>query len=100
MNPLLSDWTTPFGLPPFDVIRDEDFGPAVDAALEEARGNIRGIAEDPEAPTFANTIAALELADQRLSRVLGAIRTVAAANSNDARQGLERERAPKLTAYT
>jgi peptidyl-dipeptidase Dcp len=36
-NPLLSDWTTPFGIAPFDAIRDEDFSPALDAALAEAR---------------------------------------------------------------
>ena len=39
-NPLLSDWTTPFGLPPFDVISDEDYGPAVDAALDRARAEL------------------------------------------------------------
>ncbi|EYD77000.1 Dipeptidyl carboxypeptidase Dcp [Rubellimicrobium mesophilum DSM 19309] len=99
MNPLLTDWTTPFGLPPFDLIRDEDYGPAVDAALEEARGNIRGIAESGDEPTFQNTIAALEQADQRLSKVLGAFWAVAGADTNDARQALERELAPKLSAY-
>ncbi|TNC51909.1 M3 family metallopeptidase [Rubellimicrobium rubrum] len=99
MNALLSDWTTPFGLPPFDLIRDEDFGPAVDAALEEARANIKAIAENPEAPTFQNTIAALETADKRLSQALSAFWAVAGADSNDARQVLEREFAPKLSAY-
>ena len=99
MNPLLSDWTTPFGLPPYDTIRDEDFGPAVDAALEEARGNVRAIAEGGDEATFQNTIAALETADHRLSRVLGAFWAVAGADSNSARQALERELAPKLSAY-
>ncbi|TNC72997.1 M3 family metallopeptidase [Rubellimicrobium roseum] len=100
MNALLSDWTTPFGLPPFDAIRDEDWGPAVDVALEEARAGIAAIAGDPEAPTFANTIAALERADERLGRVLGAFHAVAGAASNDARQALERDFAPKLSAYS
>ncbi|MBP1804701.1 M3 family metallopeptidase [Rubellimicrobium aerolatum] len=99
MNALLSDWTTPFGLPPFDAIRDEEFGPAVDAALEEARANVRAIAEDGAAPTFGNTVAALERADATLSRVLGAFYAVAGADSNDARRALERELAPKLSAY-
>lgn len=100
MNPLLTDWTTPFGLPPFDTIRDEDFGPAVDAALEEARGNIRAIAESADAPSLANTVVALETADRRLSRVLDAFWAVAGADGNDARQALEREFAPKLSAYS
>ncbi len=99
MNPLLSDWTTPFGLPPYDLIRDEDYGPAVDEALEEARANVRAIAENPEAPTFRNTVAALETADKKLSQALSAFWAVAGADSNDARQALEREFAPKLSAY-
>ena len=99
MNPLLADWTTPFGLPPFDVIRDEDFSPAVDEALEEARAAIRGIAENPEAPSFENTLAALELAERRLGRILSAFWSVAGADSNPAREALEREFAPKLSAF-
>ncbi|WP_210527968.1 M3 family metallopeptidase [Rubellimicrobium arenae] len=99
MNPLLSDWTTPFGLPPFDLIRDADYGPAVDEALAEARAGIQAIAANPDAPSFANTVAALETADKRLSQVLSAFWAVAGADSNDARQALEREFAPKLSAY-
>ena len=52
-NPLLQDWTTPFRLPPFDAITDEDFAPAVGAALTESRANIAAIADNPEAPDFA-----------------------------------------------
>jgi peptidyl-dipeptidase Dcp len=98
-NPLLDDWTTPFGLPPFDRVTDEDWGPAVDAALDAARETIARIADAPEAPTFANTIAALETADRRLSAVLGAFWAVAGADSNPAREALQREFAPKLSAY-
>jgi len=99
MNPLLEDWTTPFGIPPFDRITDEDFGPAVDAALDEARAAIAAIAQDAEPPTFANTIEALERADTRLGQVLGAFFALAGADSNDARQALQRDFAPKLSAY-
>ena len=63
-NPLLEPWTAPFGLPPFDRIADDDFAPAFEAALTEARDNIAAIAADPAAPDFANTIEALELADR------------------------------------
>jgi Zn-dependent oligopeptidase len=70
-NPLLAPWDTPFGLPPFDAIDDAHFGPALDAALDEGRANVMAIAENPEAPTFANTIEALELADATLDRVAG-----------------------------
>ena len=99
VNVLLQDWTTPFGLPPFDLIGDADFAPALEAALAEARANVAAIAESGEVPTFANTIAALERAEQRLNQVLSAFWTVAGADSNPAREALQREFAPKLAAY-
>jgi peptidyl-dipeptidase Dcp len=98
-NPLLADWDTPFGLPPYDWISDADYAPAVDAALDAARANIAAIADNPDPPSFANTIAALELADETLARVLGAFYAQAGADSNDARQALMREFSPKLAAY-
>jgi peptidyl-dipeptidase Dcp len=98
-NVLLQDWATPFGLPPFDAIRDEDFAPAVDAALAEARANVAAIAESGEAPTFANTVEALERAERRLGQVLSAFWTVAGADSNPAREALQRDFAPMLSAY-
>ena len=98
-NPLLTDWSTPFGLPPFDVISGDDFAPAVDAALETARANMDAIAQNADAPTFENTIVAMELADADLSRVLGAFYALAGADSNPAREALQREFAPKLSAY-
>ncbi|MEL6167367.1 MAG: M3 family metallopeptidase [Pseudomonadota bacterium] len=98
-NPLLDDWTTPFGLPPFDRISDDDFSPAVDQTLDRARTEIDRIAQNPEAPTFANTIEALERADRDLGRVLGAFYALAGAHTNDARNALMREFSPKLSAY-
>jgi peptidyl-dipeptidase Dcp len=98
-NPLLAPWTTPFGLPPFDLIRDEDYAPAVNEAIARSRANIAAITANPEAPSFANTIAALEQADATLNRVLAAFFTVAGADSNPAREALERDFAPLLSAY-
>jgi len=98
-NPLLSDWDTPFGLPPYDRVTDADYAPAVEAALDAARTNVAAIADNPDPPTFANTIEALELADETLGRVLGAFFAQAGADSNDARQALMREFSPKLAAY-
>jgi len=99
-NPLLQDWTTPFGLPPFDGIEDAHFGPALEAALAEGRRNIAAIAEDPEAPTFANTVEALERADRLLDRVAGVFYNLAGADATPAREALQREMAPKLAAYS
>ena len=98
-NPLLTAWDTPFGLPPYDRITDADYAPAVDAALVQARAAIAAIAGNGGPPTFANTIEALELADAGLNRVLSAFWTAAGADSNPAREALERDFAPLLSAY-
>ncbi len=99
-NPLLADWTTPFGLPPFDVINDDHFEPAFEAALIEARENIAKIADNPEPPTFANTIEALEQSEEMLSRVLGVFYNVAGTDSNPKREELQRDFSPRLSAYS
>jgi peptidyl-dipeptidase Dcp len=99
-NPLLTEWTGPFALPPFDAIEDAHFGPAIDAALDEARAAIAAIAADPAPPSFANTIEALELADETLGKVLGVFFNLAGADSNPAREALQREVSPKLAAYS
>ena len=99
-NPLLEPWTGPFQLPPFPAIRDEDFGPAFDAGLAEARRTIAGITGSAEAPTFANTIEALELAEEVLDRVSGVFYNLAGADSTPAREALQRELAPKMAAFS
>jgi peptidyl-dipeptidase Dcp len=99
MNPLLSPWTGPFGLPPFSDIQDSDFAPAFDVALAEARANIAAIADNPDTPSFANTIEALELAEGTLDRVSGLFYNLAGADSTDLREALQRDLAPKLSAF-
>jgi peptidyl-dipeptidase Dcp len=99
-NPLLAPWDTPFGLPPFDRISDDDFEPAVDAALAEARKAVSAIADNPDPPTFENTIDALELADETLGRILSAFYNLAGTDSNEKREALQRSFSPKLSAYS
>ena len=99
MNPLLTPWTGPFGLPPFGAIDDAHFAPAFEAGLSEARANIAAIAENPDAPSFANTIEAMELAEALLDRVSGLFYNLASADSTDAREALQRDLAPKLSAF-
>ncbi|MFQ6753555.1 M3 family metallopeptidase [Cereibacter sphaeroides] len=99
-NPLLAPWTTPFALPPFAEIRDDQFGPAIEAGLAEARRAIAAIADNPEAPTFANTVEALELSEETLDRVAGVFYNLAGADSNAAREALQRELAPKMSAFS
>ena len=60
-NPLLAAWDTPFGITPFAKISDDDFAPALDTALARHMAEITAIAENPEPPSFANTIEAMEV---------------------------------------
>jgi peptidyl-dipeptidase Dcp len=98
-NALLAVWDGAFGLPPFAAITDEDFAPAFEAALAEARGNIAAIAGSADAPTFANTIEAMELAEGLLDRVGGVFYNLAGADSTEAREALQRDLAPKMSAF-
>jgi peptidyl-dipeptidase Dcp len=99
MNVLLQPWDTPFGLPPFAQVRDEDFGPAFNEALARARANIAAIAEGPGG-SFAEVIEALELAEGDLDRVAGLFYNLAGADSTEAREALMRELAPKMSAFS
>ncbi|MFG6559881.1 M3 family metallopeptidase [Sulfitobacter sp. 1A15299] len=98
-NPLLTEWETPFGIAPFDRISDDDFAPALEEALAAHRGEIDAIADNPEAPSFANTIEALEASGAALDKVLSVFFTVAGADSNPAREALQRDFSPKLAAH-
>ncbi|SEM78890.1 peptidyl-dipeptidase Dcp Metallo peptidase. MEROPS family M03A [Pseudorhodobacter antarcticus] len=98
-NPLLSEWTAEFALPPFGAIKDDNFMPAFDAALAQARGNIASIATNPAAPDFANVIEAMEQAEATLDRVAGVFYNLAGADSTPAREALQRDLAPKMSAF-
>ena len=98
-NPLLADWDTPFAIPPFEAIEDDHFAAALERGMEEGRANVRAIADAQDAPTFANTIEALERADATLDRVAGVFYNLASADANPAREALQRDMAPKLSAY-
>lgn len=99
-NPLLARWTTPDGVPPYDRIRPEHYAPAFDAALTEAGADYRRIADNPAAPSFANTIEAMEGAARPLGRIAGTFFNVASADASDAIQRIEEQVTPKLTRLT
>ena len=77
INAELVHWSGPHGLPRFDLISDDDFEPAFDAALAEAEAAHEAIAANPAAPDFANTVAAMEKADEALGRVASVFYTLA-----------------------
>ncbi|TMV92048.1 M3 family metallopeptidase [Thioclava sp. BHET1] len=99
-NPLLAHWTGPYQLPPFAQITDADFAPAFEAALTEARANIAAIAEDSQAPSFANTIEAMEQAEHALDQVAGVFYNLAGADATPDREALMRDLAPQLAAFS
>ena len=99
-SPLLEPWTGPYGgVPPWNAVRPEEFEPAFDAAIELARRDIAKIAENPEQPTFDNTVAALESAGRPLDR-LETLFDVHASNLNVGPiPDIERAVLPKLAEY-
>ncbi len=98
-NPMLEDWDTPFGVPPFDRIESEHYLPAFRAAIEMHAAEIDAITANAEAPTFDNTIEALELSGGKLSRVSRVFFAVDGANSDDVTKETAKTVAPELAAH-
>ncbi len=98
-NPLLATWTAPFEAPPFADIEPQHFGPAIESAMRLHDQEIDAIAANPAAPTFANTIEAMERAGRMLARVGSVFWNLSSSNTNDELQALEREWSPKYAAH-
>ncbi len=98
-SPAVYEWNGPNGLPRFEAVSDEDFAPAFDVALAGHDAEIDAVATNPETPTFSNTIIALEIAGDNLSRVSSLFWNRAGAHTNDTIQALEREIAPKMSRH-
>lgn len=98
-NPLLATWTGPYGgVPPWDKVRPELFSEALTAGLQERRQEYERIAQNPAAPTFANTFVPMQNAGERLSRVTTLFNVMTSNMNTPAYQALDREWAPKLAA--
>src|SRR6267154_533889 len=98
-NPFFQEWTGPFGAPPFGRIAPEHFLPAFDRAFAAHDCEVAAIAADPAAPTFDNTIAALELSGRLLGRVTDVFRALASAHTNEALLQIERDIAPRRARH-
>ncbi|MGO4677197.1 M3 family metallopeptidase [Bosea sp. 2YAB26] len=98
-NPFAAVWETPFGLPPFAVIKPEHITPAFEAALAKHKSEIAAISDDPAVPEFANVIEALERSGRALSRVGGVFYNLAGADTNEALQSIEREMSPVTSRH-
>ena len=98
-NPFFEAWTAPFGAPPLDRIAPEHFGPAYEQALADHNAEIAGIAGNKDAPSFANTILALEESGRLLARVEMVFFNLSSSHTNEALQAIEREMAPRIAAH-
>ena len=98
-NPLLEPWTGPFEAPPFERIEPKHFRPAFEAALKKSRAEIDAVAADPEPPSFANTIEAMERSGKSLDKVAGVFFNLTGAATDDEIQAIEREIAPVLARH-
>lgn len=99
-NPLLADWTTPHGAPPFDLIEPEHFLPAFEVALASHTAEIEAIASNPEAPSFENTLLAMENAGADLTRISRVFFNLTSSASNDEIRAIQREMSPRLAAHS
>jgi peptidyl-dipeptidase Dcp len=97
-NPLLREWTTPFGVPPFAEIKPEHFLPAIKQGIEEQRRETDAIANDPAPATFANTILALDESGERLQKVSAVFSNLNSADTNAELQAINRQTTPLLSA--
>lgn len=96
-NPLLMEWDTPFGVPPFDKIKSEDYLPALKKGVEEKRADIEAIVKNTEKPTFENTILALENSGKTLAKVSGPFYAVRGANTNPVLDETAKVMAPEFS---
>ena len=100
INPLLEAWSGPHATPAFDRFRNEDYMPAFQQALKEARAEVEAIVTNPDEPTFANTIEALEFSGRRLDDLCNLFFNLNEACTDDEMQRIALEVSPLLTAFS
>ena len=99
-NPFFAEYTTPFGVPPFDQIEVAHYKPALLKGMEEQSKEIEAIVANPDAPTFENTIVALDQSGELLTKVMYAFGGQSSVNTTDEIQELERELYPLLSKHS
>src|SRR5258707_11471182 len=98
-NPFYAASTLPFSAPPFDKIKDEDYQPAIEAGMAQQLAEIGKIANNPTAPTFENTLVAMERSGRLLARASAAFSGVSQANTNPVLQQAKTALAPQMAAH-
>jgi len=98
-NPFFAEYDTPFKVPPFDIIKPEHFIPAYEKGMEQQKAEIENLVNNPETPTFDNTIVALDRSNKLLSNVSRVFGGLSGANTNDELKAIQKEMAPRLAAH-
>ncbi len=99
-NPFLTEWDTPYGIPPFDQIENSDYMPAIQAGIEQTRADIQAIIDNPEEPTFENVIAALDRSGATLERVSNVLFNISESDASDQLNAIVDEAMPLITAVS
>ena len=97
-NPFMEEWNTPYGTAPFDKIQISDYKPAILQGIEEQKADIQAIIGNAEAPTFENTIAAMDRSGALLSKVTGVFYNIAESDATDEINALMEEMTPIMSA--
>lgn len=98
-NVFLSEFKTMNGMIPFDYFTNKDFEPAIDFGIEKAKAEVQAIVDNPEKPTFDNTIVALERTGEDLNRVINVFYPLLSANADDELMEISQRVSPKLSEY-
>src|SRR5256886_2591632 len=98
-NPLLTESSLPYHVPPFDRIKDEHFAPAMEKGMREELKEVEVVANNSEKPTLENTVVALERTGRSLDRAERTFSNLNACNTNPTLQKIDKEMAPKLSAH-
>ncbi len=99
-NPFFAEWNTPYGIPDFEKIKPEHYLPAFKAAMKQQNENIAAIVNNSEAPTFANTIEALEYSNPMLTNVSSVFFNLYSSETSDEMEKIVAEITPKLSAHS
>ena len=98
-NPFFKEWKTPFQTPPFNEIKNEHFMPAYEEGMKEQNAEVEAIINNPEKPTFKNTIEAFEKSGKLFTKVNNVFNCLNGANTNDSLQEISRKVAPMIAKH-
>ena len=98
-NPFLTEWDTPYGIPPFGEIQVEDYIPAIQAGIDQQKKEIEAIVANADEPTFENTVLPLELSGRILSKVTGVLYNVSETDRSPELDSVMEQAIPLLTEH-